>query len=277
MTPPRPSAPPRGAPARDRRRRRARPVGFGAPGPRPLASLPPRSVRSNGRSPGSTGATAPGSRRRTRSSAPGSPRPRPGSPGRRRRPAARVTLGRRRPPAPGPCVATNITVTGGRQVTLDIGHRDGVEPNLTVVAADGLVGRVVTVGPWSTDIRLLDGADAAVAVRVGAGVLGSVAVGPRRPVPLPATSPCASSTARPWPPATRSRPSAVSAGALTSRASSSAPWSPSTPRRASSPPPRWCVRCRRRQPPRHRGGRPPRRPRDDRRKLWGRPRRDPAG
>jgi rod shape-determining protein MreC len=33
---------------------------------------------------------------------------------------------------------------------------------------------VVTVGPWSSDVRLLDGADAAVAVRVGTGVLGSV-------------------------------------------------------------------------------------------------------
>ena len=73
---------------------------------------------------------------------------------------------------------TNTTVTGGRQVTVDIGQRDGVEPNLTVVAADGLVGRVVSVGPWSSDIRLLDGADAAVAVRVGSGVLGSVAAGP---------------------------------------------------------------------------------------------------
>ena len=75
-------------------------------------------------------------------------------------------------------VATNTTVTGGRQVTVDVGQRDGVEPNLTVVAADGLVGRVVSVGPWSSDVRLLDGADAAVAVRVGSGVLGSVAAGP---------------------------------------------------------------------------------------------------
>jgi rod shape-determining protein MreC len=75
---------------------------------------------------------------------------------------------------PARVVGTNTTVTGGRQVTLDMGQRDGVEPNLTVVAADGLVGRVVTVGPWSSDVRLLDGADAAVAVRVGSGVLGSV-------------------------------------------------------------------------------------------------------
>jgi rod shape-determining protein MreC len=75
---------------------------------------------------------------------------------------------------PARVVGTNTTVTGGRQVTLDVGQRDGVEPNLTVVAPDGLVGRVVAVGPWSSDVRLLDGADAAVAVRVGSGVLGSV-------------------------------------------------------------------------------------------------------
>jgi rod shape-determining protein MreC len=78
---------------------------------------------------------------------------------------------------PARVVAANTTVTGGRQVTVDVGQRDGVEPNLTVVAADGLVGRVVTVGPWSSDVRLLDGTDAAVAVRVGGGVLGSVAAG----------------------------------------------------------------------------------------------------
>jgi rod shape-determining protein MreC len=80
---------------------------------------------------------------------------------------------------PARVVGTNTTVTGGRQVTLDVGQHDGVEPNLTVVSADGLVGRVVTVGPWSSDVRLLDGADAAVAVRVGSGVLGSVAGGPQ--------------------------------------------------------------------------------------------------
>jgi rod shape-determining protein MreC len=80
---------------------------------------------------------------------------------------------------PARVVGTNATVTGGRQVTLDVGQRDGLEPNLTVVAADGLVGRVVTVGPWSSDVRLLDGADSAVAVRVGPGVLGSVSAHPR--------------------------------------------------------------------------------------------------
>ena len=71
-------------------------------------------------------------------------------------------------------VGQNLTATGGRQVTLDVGERDGVEPNLTVIAADGLVGRVVTVAPLTSDVRLLDGGDAAVAVRVGGGAMGSV-------------------------------------------------------------------------------------------------------
>ncbi len=66
-------------------------------------------------------------------------------------------------------VGSSTTVTGGRQVTLDVGGHDGVEPNLTVVSADGLVGRVVAVGPWSSDVRLLGGTDATVAVRVGVG------------------------------------------------------------------------------------------------------------
>ena len=140
---------------------------------RARSSPPPRSDPCSGRWPPSTTVTAPPSSRRTRSSAPGWPRPRRAS--RRTRPPAAAGLavggGRRRSAR---VVGTNTTVTGGRQVTLDVGDRDGVEPNLTVVAADGLVGRVVTVGPWSSDVRLLDGAEAAVAVRVGDGVLGSV-------------------------------------------------------------------------------------------------------
>jgi len=72
-------------------------------------------------------------------------------------------------------VAVRTTVTGGRAVTLDVGQRDGIEPDLTVVAADGLVGRVISVGPWSCDVRVLGGADATVGVRVGeGGALGTV-------------------------------------------------------------------------------------------------------
>lgn len=80
---------------------------------------------------------------------------------------------------PARVVGSSTTVTGGRQVTIDVGQRDGVEPNLTVVSADGLVGRVVSVGAWSSDVRVLGSADATVAVRVGSqGVLGTVGPAP---------------------------------------------------------------------------------------------------
>lgn len=67
--------------------------------------------------------------------------------------------------APGPA--------GPERVTLDAGSRDGVEVDRTVVAAGGLVGRVVSVAPWTCDVLLLGGPDLAVGVRVGSsGVLG---------------------------------------------------------------------------------------------------------
>ncbi|MEO7060961.1 MAG: rod shape-determining protein MreC [Lapillicoccus sp.] len=76
-------------------------------------------------------------------------------------------------------IASSTTASGAREVTLDVGSRDGVEPDVTVVAAEGLVGRVMSVGPWSSDVRLLGGAEATVGVRVGAhGSLGSVSASP---------------------------------------------------------------------------------------------------
>lgn len=90
------------------------------------------------------------------------------------------------------------TTLGGRTVTLDVGQRDGVSPGLTVVAAAGLVGRVMSVAPWTCDVEVLGGADATVAVRVdgsgapgsgapGSGALGSV--GAAAPVDSPARAP----------------------------------------------------------------------------------------
>ncbi len=64
---------------------------------------------------------------------------------------------------------------GPERVTIDAGSRDGVEVDRAVVAAEGLVGRVVSVAPWTSDVLLLGGPDVAVGVRVGAdGVLGEV-------------------------------------------------------------------------------------------------------
>ncbi|SES12717.1 rod shape-determining protein MreC [Pedococcus cremeus] len=64
---------------------------------------------------------------------------------------------------------------GPERVTIDVGSRDGVTADRTVVNADGLVGRVVATGPWTSDVLLVGSADLAVGVRVGsAGTLGSL-------------------------------------------------------------------------------------------------------
>jgi rod shape-determining protein MreC len=76
---------------------------------------------------------------------------------------------------------------GPERVTLDLGSRDGVQPDLSVVSADGLVGRVVTVSRWTCDVLLVGSADLVVGVRVGAaGTLGSVGSGARGPQRRPA-------------------------------------------------------------------------------------------
>ena len=67
---------------------------------------------------------------------------------------------------------------GPERVTLDVGARDGVKTSLPVVNADGLVGRVVAVSPWTCDVLLLGSADLVVGVTVGSsGTLGSVGSG----------------------------------------------------------------------------------------------------
>lgn len=69
---------------------------------------------------------------------------------------------------------------GPERVTIDVGSRDGIRTDLCVVDADGLVGRVVSVAPWTADVALVGAADVVVGVRVGStGTLGSVASGAR--------------------------------------------------------------------------------------------------
>ena len=85
---------------------------------------------------------------------------------------------------PARVVAVGRTgAAGPERVTIDAGSRDGLRTDLAVVNADGLVGRVVAVSPWTADVLLVGAADLTVSVRVGSGVLGSVgsgATGPRR-------------------------------------------------------------------------------------------------
>ena len=62
---------------------------------------------------------------------------------------------------------------GPERVTIDVGARDGVQRDRAVVAEGGLVGRVVSVAPWTSDVLLLGSPDLAIGVRVGrTGVLG---------------------------------------------------------------------------------------------------------
>lgn len=51
-------------------------------------------------------------------------------------------------------------------VTLDAGSRDGVQPDMTVLNGDGLVGRVTSVGPWTSTVLLVNDPDFAAGVRV---------------------------------------------------------------------------------------------------------------
>ncbi len=90
---------------------------------------------------------------------------------------------------PARVVAVGATGPAGpERVTIDAGSRDGVEVDRTVVAAQGLVGRVVSVAPWTCDVLLVGSAGLTVGVRVGPrGVLGeasgSALAGGARPAP----------------------------------------------------------------------------------------------
>ncbi|NHA67328.1 rod shape-determining protein MreC [Phycicoccus flavus] len=79
---------------------------------------------------------------------------------------------------------------GPERVTIDAGSRDGVEVDRTVVSADGLVGRVVAVAPWTSDVLLVGAPELSVGVRVGArGVLGEASgtAAPGAAAPAPGT------------------------------------------------------------------------------------------
>lgn len=65
--------------------------------------------------------------------------------------------------------------SGERRVTIDVGSRDGVTKDLTVIAGAGLVGRVITVAEWTSDVLVVGDRALIVGVRVGApGRFGSV-------------------------------------------------------------------------------------------------------
>ena len=72
-------------------------------------------------------------------------------------------------------VGSGLSPIGGRSVTLDVGSRDGIVVDSTVVTAEGLAGRVVAVAPWTSDVQVLGSTGSVIGVRVGpAGTLATV-------------------------------------------------------------------------------------------------------
>ncbi|NJP88516.1 rod shape-determining protein MreC [Nonomuraea sp. FMUSA5-5] len=63
-------------------------------------------------------------------------------------------------------VTAGVVAVRGDVVTIGAGTRDGVRPDLAVVTADGLVGRVVEAGPDVATVLLLTAPHASVGVRV---------------------------------------------------------------------------------------------------------------
>jgi len=63
-------------------------------------------------------------------------------------------------------------------ITINRGSSSGVETNMPVVTAGGIVGRIITVGPWSSQVMLITDEKAGAGAVVGqlgqSGALGSV-------------------------------------------------------------------------------------------------------
>lgn len=74
---------------------------------------------------------------------------------------------------PARVVSAGSRLGFGRTVTIDAGSEDGLREDLTVVAAAGLVGRTVEVGPWTSVVLLLDDPGFGVGARLSReGTLG---------------------------------------------------------------------------------------------------------
>jgi rod shape-determining protein MreC len=67
-------------------------------------------------------------------------------------------------------VAIGPAQTFSRTVTVDAGTRDGVVPDLTVIAAEGLVGRVVSAGPRTATVLLVTDAKSVVGGRLSSSM-----------------------------------------------------------------------------------------------------------
>lgn len=67
-------------------------------------------------------------------------------------------------------VAVGAAQSFSRTVTIDAGTRDGVVPDLTVINADGLVGRVLRVGPTTATVLLAVDSKSVIGGRLGSSM-----------------------------------------------------------------------------------------------------------
>jgi rod shape-determining protein MreC len=74
---------------------------------------------------------------------------------------------------PARVIAIGAAQTFSWTVTIDAGTRDGIQPDMTVLNGDGLVGRVKTAGPSTATVLLAADPDSSVGVRLE----GSMEVG----------------------------------------------------------------------------------------------------
>lgn len=57
--------------------------------------------------------------------------------------------------------------SGPERITVDVGRRDGIRADRAVIAPGGLLGRVVDVAEWTSDIEVIGSPHAEVGVRTG--------------------------------------------------------------------------------------------------------------
>ncbi|ACV05967.1 rod shape-determining protein MreC [Kytococcus sedentarius] len=83
-----------------------------------------------------------------------------------------VTDGRELVPARVIGFTAATATSPDRRITIDVGRRDGVETDLTVVSADGLVGRVISVTDWTSEVMVLGDPQLSTGVRAESGAMG---------------------------------------------------------------------------------------------------------
>ena len=111
------------------------------------------------------------------------------------------------PHGPGRVIAIGAAQGFSWTVTIDVGSRDGIRPDMTVLNGDGLVGRVTTVGPTTSTVLLANDPESSIGVRLEGS--RSSASPPARASGTAATSTSGCSTASPaWSRATGWSPSA---------------------------------------------------------------------